>query len=157
MNNAANRLRKIKQEEIMPDGSRILHSTDAHYQRVQALTDKLPSNIQYGFSVTKSFHNSLTQSIRNQIKADRVNLPITAAMTNVKQLNALSQYAQSAKNAENKIRNISQIINTSVGQNRGSKANVFLVLELKIKHKHGDFNINYEKATVVWQQFGFGS
>jgi hypothetical protein len=31
------------------------------------------------------------------------------------------------------------------------------VLELKIKHKHGGFNINYEKATVVWQQFGFGS
>jgi hypothetical protein len=26
-----------------------------------------------------------------------------------------------------------------------------------IKHKHGGFNINYEKATVVWQQFGFGS
>jgi hypothetical protein len=32
------------------------------------------------------------------------------------------------------------------------------VLELdEIKHKHGGFNINYEKATVVWQQFGFGS
>jgi hypothetical protein len=30
------------------------------------------------------------------------------------------------------------------------------VLELEIKHKHGGFNINYEKATVVWQQFGFG-
>jgi hypothetical protein len=30
------------------------------------------------------------------------------------------------------------------------------MLELKIKHKHGSFNINYEKATVVWQQFGFG-
>jgi hypothetical protein len=32
-----------------------------------------------------------------------------------------------------------------------------LLLELEIKHKHGGFNINYEKATVVWQQFGFGS
>jgi hypothetical protein len=32
-----------------------------------------------------------------------------------------------------------------------------MVLELEIKHKHGGFNINYEKATVVWQQFGFGS
>jgi hypothetical protein len=31
------------------------------------------------------------------------------------------------------------------------------VLELEIKHKHGGFNINYEKATAVWQQFGFGS
>jgi hypothetical protein len=31
------------------------------------------------------------------------------------------------------------------------------VLELEIKHKHGSFNINYEKATVVWQQFGLGS
>jgi hypothetical protein len=31
------------------------------------------------------------------------------------------------------------------------------VLELEIKHKHGSFNINYEKATVVWQQFGFAS
>jgi hypothetical protein len=31
------------------------------------------------------------------------------------------------------------------------------VLELVIKHKHGGFNINYEKATLVWQQFGFGS
>jgi hypothetical protein len=31
------------------------------------------------------------------------------------------------------------------------------VLELEIKHKQGGFNINYEKATVVWQQFGFGS
>jgi hypothetical protein len=29
------------------------------------------------------------------------------------------------------------------------------VLELEIKNKHGGFNINYEKATVVWQQFGF--
>jgi hypothetical protein len=29
--------------------------------------------------------------------------------------------------------------------------------ELEIKHKHGSFNINYEKATVVWQQFRFGS
>jgi hypothetical protein len=32
------------------------------------------------------------------------------------------------------------------------------LLELEIKHKkHGGFNINYEKATVVWQQFGFES
>jgi hypothetical protein len=31
------------------------------------------------------------------------------------------------------------------------------VLELEIKRKHGGFNINYEKATVVWQQFRFGS
>jgi hypothetical protein len=30
------------------------------------------------------------------------------------------------------------------------------LLELEIKHKHGGFNINYEKATVVWQQSGFG-
>jgi hypothetical protein len=126
MNNAANRLRKIKQEEIMPDGSRIVHSTDAHYQRVQALIVELPSDIQYGFSVTESFHNSLTQSIRDQIKADGVNLPVTAAMANVEQLDALSRYVLSAKNMENKIRNISRIINTSVGQNRGSKANVFL-------------------------------
>jgi hypothetical protein len=27
-------------------------------------------------------------------------------------------------------------------------------LELEIKHKHGGFNVNYEKATVVWQQSG---
>jgi hypothetical protein len=32
-----------------------------------------------------------------------------------------------------------------------------MLLELEIKHKHGGFNINYEKATVVWQQFGFAS
>jgi hypothetical protein len=31
------------------------------------------------------------------------------------------------------------------------------VLELEIKHKHGGFNINYEKATVVWQRSGFES
>jgi hypothetical protein len=31
------------------------------------------------------------------------------------------------------------------------------MLELEIKHKHGVFNINYEKATVVWQQSGSGS
>jgi hypothetical protein len=31
------------------------------------------------------------------------------------------------------------------------------LLELEIKHKHGGFNINYEKATVVWQQLGFAS
>jgi hypothetical protein len=29
------------------------------------------------------------------------------------------------------------------------------VLELEIKYKLGGFNINYEKATLVWQQFGF--
>jgi hypothetical protein len=28
-----------------------------------------------------------------------------------------------------------------------------VLLELEIKHKHGGFNINYEKVTVVWQQF----
>jgi hypothetical protein len=28
------------------------------------------------------------------------------------------------------------------------------LLEVEIKDKHGGFNINYEKATVVWQQFG---
>jgi hypothetical protein len=39
----------------------------------------------------------------------------------------------------------------------GMAINIWLVLELEIKHKHGGFNINYEKATVVWQQFGFGS
>jgi hypothetical protein len=31
------------------------------------------------------------------------------------------------------------------------------VLELEIKHKHGGFNIHYEKATVVWQRFEFES
>jgi hypothetical protein len=31
------------------------------------------------------------------------------------------------------------------------------VLESESKHKHGGFNINYEKATVVWQEFGLGS
>jgi hypothetical protein len=31
------------------------------------------------------------------------------------------------------------------------------LLELEIKHKHGGFNINYERATVVWQQSGSGS
>jgi hypothetical protein len=115
MNDAANRLRKIKQEEIMPDGSRIVHSANAHYQRAQTLTGELLSDIQYGFSVTESFHKSLTQSIRDQIKANRVNLPIMAAMANVEQLNALSRYAQSAKNAEKFFRNISHIINASVG------------------------------------------
>jgi hypothetical protein len=44
-------------------------------------------------------------------------------------------------------------------QNRisGLLARVWRLLELKIKHKHGGFNINYEKATVVWQQFGYTS
>jgi hypothetical protein len=28
---------------------------------------------------------------------------------------------------------------------------------LEIEHKHGGFNINYQKATVVWQQFGSGN
>jgi hypothetical protein len=32
-----------------------------------------------------------------------------------------------------------------------SASEVLTVLELEIKHKHGGFNINYEKATVVWQ------
>jgi hypothetical protein len=27
------------------------------------------------------------------------------------------------------------------------------VLELEIKHKHRGFNMNYEKATGVWQRF----
>jgi hypothetical protein len=32
------------------------------------------------------------------------------------------------------------------------------VSELEIKHKHGGFNINYEKASiVVWQRFGLGN
>jgi hypothetical protein len=31
-----------------------------------------------------------------------------------------------------------------------------VVFELEIKHKHCGLNINVEKATVVWQQFGFG-
>jgi hypothetical protein len=32
------------------------------------------------------------------------------------------------------------------------------LLELEIKYnKHGGFNINYEKATVVWQGSGFES
>jgi hypothetical protein len=39
----------------------------------------------------------------------------------------------------------------------GSGSRMGVLLELEIKHKHGGFNINYEKATVVWQQFGFGS
>jgi hypothetical protein len=39
-----------------------------------------------------------------------------------------------------------------------SSNNLYIkVLELEIKHKHGGFNIYYEKATVVWQQFGFRS
>jgi hypothetical protein len=35
-----------------------------------------------------------------------------------------------------------------------SQTTAWWMLELEIKHKHGGFNINYEKATVVWQQFG---
>jgi hypothetical protein len=31
------------------------------------------------------------------------------------------------------------------------------VLESEIKHKHGGFKKIYEKATMVWQQFGLGS
>jgi hypothetical protein len=51
---------------------------------------------------------------------------------------------------------------TSKSQQKGCKRwlprdSLKPMLELKIKHKHGGFNINYEKATVVWQQFGFGS
>jgi hypothetical protein len=34
---------------------------------------------------------------------------------------------------------------------------IVLELEIKHKHKHSGFNINYEKATVVWQQFRFRS
>jgi hypothetical protein len=30
------------------------------------------------------------------------------------------------------------------------------VLELEIKHKHGGFNINYEKATVLWHPLRSG-
>jgi hypothetical protein len=32
-----------------------------------------------------------------------------------------------------------------------------IYIKVQIKHKYGSFNINNEKATVVWQQFGFGS
>jgi hypothetical protein len=32
-----------------------------------------------------------------------------------------------------------------------------VVVELEITHKHGGFNINYEKATVVWQRLGLGN
>jgi hypothetical protein len=39
------------------------------------------------------------------------------------------------------------------GQSRRLPAGCWSV---EIKHKHGGFNINYEKATVVWQQFGSG-
>jgi hypothetical protein len=127
MNDTANNLRELQQEEIMPDGSRVLHSTDAYYQRVQALIDELPADIQCGFSITESFHNSPTQSIRDQTKANGVTLPAPAAMENVEQVDELSRYVQHSKNSENEIRNISRIINTSVGQNRGTTgATVFL-------------------------------
>jgi hypothetical protein len=43
------------------------------------------------------------------------------------------------------------------GEGKCSHFSPLPLLELEIKHKHGGFNINYEKATVVWQQFGFGS
>jgi hypothetical protein len=33
---------------------------------------------------------------------------------------------------------------------------IVVIVVVKIKHKHGGFNINYEKATVVWQQIGSG-
>jgi hypothetical protein len=99
------------------------------YQGVQALIDKLPSDVQYGFSITESFHNSLTQSILYQIKADGITLQATATMANVEQLKKLLQYIQHANNAKHKIHdNISHIINISVGQNRGAnRGNVFLV------------------------------
>jgi hypothetical protein len=45
MNDAAGRLREIKQEEIMSDASRVVHSTDVHYHRVQSLIDELLSEI----------------------------------------------------------------------------------------------------------------
>jgi hypothetical protein len=112
----------------MPTGSKMVHSRDVHNQRIQALIHELPSKIQHGFSITESFQNSLMQSIRNQIKMDGINpILITAAMGNVEQLDELSRYVQHTKNAENKIRNVSRINNTSVSQNRGlTKANVYL-------------------------------
>jgi hypothetical protein len=70
MNDAANRLRKLSQEEVLQDGTRITHDTDSHYQRVQALIDELPIETPYGFSVIEVFHSSLTQSLKDQIKAD---------------------------------------------------------------------------------------
>jgi hypothetical protein len=46
---------------------------------------------------------------------------------------------------------------TNIVNRVGGGTMMMPMLELEIKHKHGGFNINYEKATVVWQQFGFGS
>jgi hypothetical protein len=127
MNDAANRLREIHQNEVMPDGTKVVHDTNAHYQRIQALINELPIDTPYDFSVIECFHNSLTQSIRDQIKADGIQMPSTALMQNVEQLDALSAYVQHAKNAENKIKNISRIANASSGQNRGpNRGNIFL-------------------------------
>jgi hypothetical protein len=127
MNDAANRLREINQTEIMPDQTRVIHDIDTHYQRIQALIDELPIETPYGFSIIECFHNSLTQSSRDQIKADGVIMPSTSLMQNVEQLDALSAYVQHAKNAENKIKNISRIANASTGQTRGpNRGNIFL-------------------------------
>jgi hypothetical protein len=127
MNDAANRLHEIHQTEIMPDGTRVVHGTDAHYQRIQALIDELSIKMPYGFSVMECFHNSLTQSIRNQIRADGIQIPSTALMQNVEQLDVLSACVQHAKNAENKIKSISHITKASSGQNRGpDQGNIFL-------------------------------
>jgi hypothetical protein len=43
------------------------------------------------------------------------------------------------------------------GDTLHKRMEIYRLLELEIKHKHGGFNINYEKATVVWQQFRFAS
>jgi hypothetical protein len=55
--------------------------------------------------------------------------------------------------AEGERRNYISYFTDGLSQNKTLQS----LLELEIKHKHGGFNINYEKATVVWQQFGFGS
>jgi hypothetical protein len=126
MNDAAHRLRELNQEEVLQDGTRITHDTDNHYQRVQAIIDELPIETPYGFSVIEVFHNSLTQSLKDQIKADGITLPPTGNMRNVEQLDELSRYVQHTKNAENKIKNISRIANSS-SQGRGAnRGNVFM-------------------------------
>jgi hypothetical protein len=112
----------------MADGTRVVHNTDAHYQRIQALIDELPIKMPCGFSIIECFHNLLTKSICNQIKANGIQIPSTALMQNIEQLDALSAYVQFAKNAKNKIKNISRIANASSGLNRGlNLGNVFLV------------------------------
>jgi hypothetical protein len=126
MNDAAHRLRELNQEEVLQDGTRITHDTDNHYQRVQAIIDELPIETPYGFSVIEVFHNSLTQSLKDQVKADGITLPPTGNMRNVEQLDELSRYVQHTKNAENKIKNISRIANSS-SQGRGTnRGNVFM-------------------------------